>query len=277
MRLWFGKSIALHSIGAKGKKRDAFTLVELLVVIAIIAILVGLLLPAVQAARGAARRIQCSNNMRQVGLALHVHHEQTGAFPAGAIEWRPHGDTTKRQLAWCVFLLPHVEQQNVFDALDITKPFDAPENATAAATVLKVFICPDAERGTQLVEGRGPCDYGGIYGERITSPNSPPKGSMLYDQPIRIGDIRDGTSNTLIVSEDSQWPDGQWINGRNIFDQAFGINAAPPYENDIRSGHSGGALGVLADGSVHFLNESMDLDALAAYCTRSGGEINEGL
>jgi prepilin-type processing-associated H-X9-DG protein len=96
---------------------------------------------------------------------------------------------------------------------------------------------------------------------------------MLFDESVAIDDIVDGTSHTVIIAEDSRFPDGQWINGRNIFDQAFAINAAPDWENDIRSEHAGGANGVLADGSVRFLTESIDVRVLAALCTRAGREV----
>ena len=96
---------------------------------------------------------------------------------------------------------------------------------------------------------------------------------MIYDRRIRATEISDGLTNTLIVAEDSAWPDGQWINGRNLFDQAFPINQAPDFENDIRSFHANGANAVRADGSVRFLNELMDLQVLAAVCTRDGGEL----
>ena len=142
----------------------------------------------------------------------------------------------------------------------------------AASQVLSVFICPTSVRGERRVQGRGPCDYGGIFGERISGPNNPPKGLMIYDQAMRSADVRDGLSNTLIVAEDTGWSDGQWINGRNVFDQAYAINGAPSFENDIRSGHPGGAHGVLADGSVRFLDESLALPIVAALCTRAGGE-----
>ena len=96
---------------------------------------------------------------------------------------------------------------------------------------------------------------------------------MIYDQGISMRQIQDGTSNTLIVAEDSQFADGQWINGRNVFDQAFAVNAAPSWENDIRSEHFGGALAARADGSVVFLADSLDLNLLAAFCTRAGHEV----
>ena len=251
---------------------SGLTLVELLVVITIVGLLLALLLPAVQSARRSAQRVQCFNNLRQIGIGLHLYHQSREEFPPGGIEWRAGGDKTKRQLAWSAFLLPYVEEQSLYDYLDLNTPFDSPENAQAAATILPIYLCPSSRRGAQLTDGRGPCDYGGIYGERITSPNDPPKGAMLYDVALRINDIRDGTSHTLIISEDSTFSDGQWINGRNLFDQAYAINAAPSCENDIRSGHSGGANGLLCDGSVRFLQETMDLKTLAAICTRAGGE-----
>jgi prepilin-type N-terminal cleavage/methylation domain-containing protein/prepilin-type processing-associated H-X9-DG protein len=253
--------------------RVGFTLIELLVVLAIIGLLTGLLLPAVQASRQAARRVQCQNNLRQIGLGLNAYHAAYGSYPPGGIEWRPPGNTRNRQLAWSALLLPFVQEQALAESLDLKTPFDSPENAWGAAQVVPVYVCPASQRGARLVRGRGPCDYGGIHGERITSPNSPPKGVMLYDERIKLRDVTDGAAKTVIVGEDSRFDDGQWINGRNIFDQAFAINAAPDFENDIRSEHGGGANVVLCDGSVHFLSEEMNLRVLAALCTRAGGEM----
>ncbi len=257
-----------------GRRRlRGMTLVELLVVLAIIGILMALLLPAVQAAREAARRASCSNNLRQIGIGLHNYHDVAGRFPPGGIEPRTPANPHGRQLAWSVFLLPQIEQMPLYDQLDTGKAFDDPVNAEAAATVLPIYICPSAPQFERLISGRGPCRYGGIYGERITGPNQPPKGVMLYDMSFRIADISDGTSSTLIIAEDSEFQDGQWINGRNVFDQAFAINKAPAFENDIRSKHPNGAQGLFCDSSVHFLSETMELTVLAALCTRARGEI----
>jgi prepilin-type N-terminal cleavage/methylation domain-containing protein/prepilin-type processing-associated H-X9-DG protein len=253
--------------------RRAFSLVELLVVIAIIGVLAGLLLPAIQAAREAARKTTCQSNLRQVGLAMLTYHDAHGTFPPGGIEWRAGSDLTKRQLAWSAFILPQLEEQSVYDLVDFSKAFDSSANAAAASHALSMYLCPSTRRSGNLVQGRGACDFGGIYGERITSPNNPPKGAMLYDVPLNIKHLTDGTSKTILVGEDSQFTDGQWINGRNIFDQAYAINSAPAFENDIRSYHPGGAGGLFADGSVHFLSETLQLNILAALCTRAGGEV----
>ena len=257
---------------ARRQTRHAWTLIELLVTIAVIGILIGLLLPAVQAAREAARRTECTNHLRQLGVGLHAYHNAHDSFPPGGIEWRAPGNSTRRQLAWSALILPWIGQRNLYARLDLQTPFDSPENADAAATILAVYLCPTRRDPIALIDGRGPCDYGGIYGERITGPNSPPKGTMIYDRAIRLADVTDGASQTLILAEDTAWPDGQWINGRNIFDQAFAINAAPRFENDIRSDHPGGANGLFVDSSVRFLAESTDLRPLAAICTRAGGE-----
>lgn len=250
-----------------------FTLVELLVVIAIIGLLIALLLPAVQAAREAARRMSCTNNLRQMGIGLHHYHDALQSFPPGGIERRDAMHPKGRQMAWSALLLPFLEQKAIHDQIDFGKAFDAKENATAAAMIVPTYLCPSVPRKSDLAQGRGPCDYGGIYGERISGPNAPPKGVMLYDRAIRIRDITDGTSHTLVVSEDSDWQDGQWINALNVFDQAYAINQAPPYENDIRSKHPGGANGLCCDGSVRFLKETLPLPTLAALCTREGSEV----
>ncbi|RUL87303.1 DUF1559 domain-containing protein [Tautonia sociabilis] len=249
-----------------------FTLIELLVVIAIIGVLVALLLPAVQSAREAARRSRCLNNLRQMGIALHGYHDSARSFPPGGWLRRP-GEPTMRWLAWSALLLPNLEQSALYNGLNLAVPFNHHANTTAAATVLEVYLCPSSRREDDRVDGRGACDYGGMYGERITSPNNPPKGAMLYDRAFPIAAIRDGTSQTIFIAEDSAWGDGQWLYARNVFDQAFAINRAPGFENDLRSDHPGGAQALFGDGSARFLRETIALRPLAALCTRAGGEI----
>ncbi|CAN5124919.1 DUF1559 domain-containing protein [soil metagenome] len=263
----------MHPVSARRAfTRSAFTLIELLVVIAIIAVLIGLMMPAVQKVRASAARASCLNNCKQIGLGLNGHLSQYKKFPPGGIELRLGSDLTKRQLAWSVYLLPFLEQQAVFDRLCLDKAFDHTDNAAAAATPLSVYRCPASRNLQTLNTGRGVCDYGGIYGERITGPNSPPKGMMIYDKAFTADDIKDGLSTTVAIGEDSGWSDGQWINGKNIFDQAFPINQAPSFENDMRSDHPHGVNILFADGSARFLRETVALPMLAAICTRAGGE-----
>lgn len=255
----------------KGIGIQGFTLVELLVVLAIIGVLIGLLLPAVQSVREAARRMQCQNNLHQIGLALHNYHAAFRKFPPGAIEVRPEVRNGK-QLAWSAFVLPFLGESSTYVSVDFHYAFDHERNAEAGAVAIETYLCPSTPRATPRQRGFGATDYGGIYGERILSRNNPPSGVMIHDKAIRFRDITDGTPETLVIAEDANFPDGQWINGRNLFDQAFSINRAPKFENDIRSFHPGGAMGLFADASVEFLDEHMDLELLAAICTRNGHE-----
>jgi prepilin-type N-terminal cleavage/methylation domain-containing protein len=256
------------------RTRRAFSLVELLVVVAIIATLMGLLLPAVQKARAAAAATACKNNLRQIGLALQQYHDQVGAFPIGCLEWRPTATSTGRQLAWSAFLLPYLERGDISSRFDYSKAFDDPANLPAAQMIVATYICPGARRSEPTVSGLGATDYGGMIGERIMSPNQPFKGIMVYDIAYRLSDVTDGASCTIIIAEDSHSSDGQWANGLNVFDQAFAINQGPPFENDMRSDHpAGGAHAAFADGSAHFLRQTIALPVLAALCTRAGGEV----
>jgi prepilin-type N-terminal cleavage/methylation domain-containing protein/prepilin-type processing-associated H-X9-DG protein len=260
-------------------RREGFSLVELLVVIAVIGLLISLLLPAVQAAREAARRLGCLNNLHQIGIGLHAYHDSYKRFPLGGVEMRslrlPSGQLrypNGRQLAWSAYILPYLELKSLTDRIDFKKAFDSPENAKAAAEIVSTYLCPSVSRQSYLVEDRGACDYGGIYGEQIVGNNNPPRGVMLYTQCVCLRDITDGTAHTLMISEDSGFQDGQWINGLNVFDVAYAINTAPAIENDLRSKHKGGVNGLMADGAARFLANEMDLRTVAAICTRNGGE-----
>jgi prepilin-type N-terminal cleavage/methylation domain-containing protein/prepilin-type processing-associated H-X9-DG protein len=263
---------ACHPCGS----HRGFTLVELLVVIAIIGMLIALLLPAIQSARESARRTACANNLHQVGIGLIAFHDSLGTFPTGCVqpisaEW-PNG----KQLAWSAYVLPFIEEKTTYSQINFTKPYNSPQNAKAAAAVVKTYICPSVPRTTFLQSGRGACDYGGVNGEEIDNSNNPMRGVMIFDQAIAIRDITDGASNTMVVAEACESLDGQWIDGDNIFDVACAVNTAPQYDNDIHSMHPGGANGLFCDGAVHYLANSLDLATLAAIATRNGGEIVSG-
>lgn len=249
-----------------------FTLVELLVVLAIVLLLAALLLPALQAARESARRLECEHHLKQLGLGMLLYEGQHKTLPPGGIEWRSGNDLSQRQLAWGVFLLPWLEQQALFDQLDLNLAFDHPDNAAGANTELPLFLCPSAIRQRVRLSDRGRTDFGGMYGERITSPNAPPKGSLVHDRAFALAEITDGASQTMLLGETVDWPDGEWINARNLFDQAFPLGAAPRFENDLDTDHPTGPNILLVDGSCRGLSPTIDTRVLAALCTREGDE-----
>lgn len=268
----------------KACRRRGMTLVELLVVVAVIAALVALVLPAVQGAREAARRTACTNNLRNVGCALHGHLLAHGVFPYGCLEWKGGRGGARRCLAWSAFILPWLEEIPARDRLRTDRPYDHADNLPAGSTAISVYRCPSADRAGLLVDGLGRTDYGGIAGERIAS--GPLAGSLVHEQRFRQSQIVDGLSKTLFVGECSAgaWSDGQWINGRNLFEQAFPVNSTAAFDarrgiwidDELRSRHPSGAFALTGDGAVHFLADEVALDVLAALCTRAGAEAGGG-
>jgi prepilin-type N-terminal cleavage/methylation domain-containing protein/prepilin-type processing-associated H-X9-DG protein len=285
------------SVSMAPEPRRALTLVELLVVIAIIGLLVALLLPAVQASRESSRRSSCANNLRQIGLGLLTYHDARGLFPPGLVDRKTASKPKARQLAWSVFLLPYIEERNVYDRFDLGQAYNSAANRDGAGTIILIYNCPstatlapdrrgdttgDANQNGKWDPGDNLAftDYGGNFGFPGVN-GAAMNGVLLYDKQIALSRITDGASCTIIVSEDTgrgAAADGQWANGENIFDQTGPINdrAGPAYlwgDNEMWSDHPGGINALFCDGAVHFLSEQMDLATLAALCTRAGGEI----
>jgi len=249
------------------------TLVELLVVVAIMGVMAGLLLPAIQQAREAARRMSCQNNLRQIGIALHSYHQSLRTLPPGCMDYRPwRGSALLKNYAWSALLLPYFEQTNLSQLIDFDYAFDHPRNAKAAATEVLLYQCPTA-RIREYRPGRS--DYGGMYGQRITTRTATNNGVFIYDTPIHFEDILDGLTNTIAVAEDSRGPDAKWMDGNNIFEQSGGINDPKAWagDNEIRSEHTGGAMVLFVCSRVAMISNGTDHSILAAMITRAGGEL----
>lgn len=211
--------------------RRGFTLIELLVVIAIIAVLVSLLLPAVQQAREAARRTQCKNNLKQIGLALHNYHDVHGRFPSGWIAVDsgtnlPSAHEGTSGVGWATMILPFIDQANVYNQFNASLPLTDPANATFLSAQMTIYKCPSdpqpltfdlGEEGnpTNILAKMPIANYIGSFGpeelDGCEEPaGTPPvladgqcKGSGIFyhNSRVSIRDVTDGTTNTYMVGE----------------------------------------------------------------------------
>jgi len=306
-------------------KRKGFTLIELLVVIAIIAILIGLLLPAVQKVREAAARMKCQNNLKQLGLGVHSYHDTYSRFiPAGStVTW----------LSWHVGILPYIEQTALFNKVSQTAgnyitigKYDIPVNNRVAT-----FLCPSQTEAEKMILAPTPphnvnlpevinnqppytTHYYGVAGPAGVNPitagnyiyeiNDPTHGRMgkqgMFQRTdtVKLENITDGTSNTLMVGEMS-WSPGPitpsniagtrfrgWARGCDdptITQVCGGIktisNAINAYSNTLfnempfGSQHTGGTNFAMGDASVRFLNASININAYRAAASYNGGEV----
>jgi prepilin-type N-terminal cleavage/methylation domain-containing protein/prepilin-type processing-associated H-X9-DG protein len=311
------------------RRRSAFTLIELLVVIAILAILIGLLLPAVQKAREAANRLRCQNNLKQLALAAHHHHDSKETFPTGLHPVEFTGDGRYANgTTWQIEVFPYLEQENLqrkWDYSDHRNNVVGDRSATTAQ-VLKVLLCPSDPLPDSVFHFDNPVlpqyawaygfyglgSYGGNAGIRSFGGAGPTKDGIFFlDSSIRLEDVTDGTSNTLLLGERSHrdpqydhytyesapayYPLGAFGMWAGVFATSGGsqphhtlstpvlINYQMPPSGSLAernnrlcaygSGHPGGANFAFADGSVRFLSESIALEALQALSTRAGTEV----
>jgi prepilin-type N-terminal cleavage/methylation domain-containing protein/prepilin-type processing-associated H-X9-DG protein len=193
------------------RRRSGFTLIELLVVIAIIGILIALLLPAVQKVREAASRMSCTNNLRQLVLAMHGRHDNLGTFPSGyqniTSATFPTIAASHFRWSWIAQLTPYLEQTNIYNSLDLTIPlYDAhnnvfPVNQLGTSTAVKILYCPSDRLGVVTL-GWGPTNYVGNLGSgKNGGPRFMTDGILFENSRIKMADITDGTSTTAMISE----------------------------------------------------------------------------
>ncbi|MFN6111346.1 MAG: DUF1559 domain-containing protein [Planctomycetota bacterium] len=294
-------------------KKNGFTLVELLVVIAIIGILVGLLLPAVQSVREAARRTQCSNNIRQIALAMHNHESAFKRYPPGWTAMTAGTAPATPGWGWGYHVLSHVEANNIYDQINPNLPIDHDYHTanTFFRTLIPVFQCasdpaPDlvnlydhiehGDGGDHLIAHDGGHDhdeellagrsnYSGVFGSlEIEAAPFGGNGMFFGNSLIRQRDVIDGSSNTLMIGERrNDFGSLSWMGALEEADEPFARvvgsadhtpNSREGHFEDFRSYHPQGANFAFADGSTTLLNDTIDLEVYRALSTRAGSEVN---
>lgn len=288
-----------HPASAAQRRARGFTLVELLVVIAIIGVLVALLLPAVQAAREAARRTSCLNNVTQLNLALHSFEFHFETLPAGVIDSEgPIRNEPKGQhVSWIVQILPYMEHTMLAKKFDIAAGVYAEVNAPVRAANISVLNCPSSpinrQNATKTISGSS---YAGCHHDSEAPIDKNNNGLLFLNSNIRYSEIFDGSSNTILLSETiTKGESLGWVSGtratlRNTSEIEDNVaymqsgNAPSGNENEkvgslyvggFGSFHSGGVNIGLADGSVRFLSSSTDKKLLHQLGNRADGEIME--
>jgi prepilin-type N-terminal cleavage/methylation domain-containing protein/prepilin-type processing-associated H-X9-DG protein len=280
-----------------------FTLIELLVVIAIIGVLVALLLPAVQAAREAARRASCTNNLKQIGLAFHGYHDAHDRLPMG-YTYTP--GYIRGGFGWGAMVLPNLENRPLFDATNFGLPLWNAANTTTATTALRSYLCPsdDTSEG-RFLERDGfkyaKTSYVACFGPGNMDANPDDRrGLFSRNSSTRFADVTDGLSQTLaggerhngvfaveIGSHDHYDAETVWVGAvkedplddhahTTLFQAGHTPSSGFMNDQDAASRHPGGANFLFGDGSVRFLKASIDLAVYQGLSSRAGGEVVGG-
>lgn len=289
-----------------------FTLIELLVVIAIIGILVALLFPAVQAAREAARRTQCQNNLKQFGLALQTYHDANGQFPSAYVR--------SNFAFWTAAIMPFAELSTTFVTIDFdNRNWESGSNLEALQQAVSMYQCPSSDdyKRNHYIQDRAPSNYLACGSGLVNRESGPPSDSVKYmhDQDLdgfmydgsrtKMRDVLDGTTHTVAVGEAinapfrvandywqlpqvvDHWPIGSPSFGSNEVSEVLGTTAAPinasrakhdnyyveERELCFASFHHGGAQMLMVDGHVKFVTDSIDAEVWSAVGTRAQQEV----
>lgn len=267
-----------------------FTLIELLVVIAIIAILVALLLPAVQQAREAARRTQCKNNLKQIGLAFHNYHDQFRVLPDGGTDTGTGypcsaccNANNRGEWNWMYQIMPQIDQANLQNVSN---------NTTLYQTPVSTYFCPTRRR-PMMYGSSAKSDYAGNAGDAMTAYNGAVIRRSCYGS-IDLAMVRDGSSNTLLVAEkqtninnfggsggdnepyvNSGWDQDQirWgaLNNVPQHDSKHPVEPPTYWSGRFGSSHDGAFNGLLCDGSARSFSYNIDAEVFRRVCVRNDG------
>ena len=241
-------SCPLHAKWRGDTGRRGFSLIELLVVIAIVGFLFLLLMPAVRTPRHAARRSQCRNNLKQIGLALHNYHDSYGVFPPAYTV-----DASGRKLhSWRTLVLPYLDQAALYEKIDLAKPWDDPVNAELTRTPVQAYFCPSMKGdATQTTY------------HAVVSPES----ILRPEQSLEGKAVTDGLSNTLIVVEVESAGEVPWASPED-----HGAEYLQTVTETTVTSHEGGSHGLLADGSVRFFDKKMPADVHRGLISAAAGD-----
>jgi prepilin-type N-terminal cleavage/methylation domain-containing protein len=302
-----GRVHPARSLQRPGAPRNAFTLVELLVVIAIIGMLVALWLPAIQSSREAARRTACSNNMKQIGLAIEGYQLSRTVYPASGTDRLALWDDVAAVLnhSWASVIMPFVEEGSIADTIDFTAGSMQPANELAASIVVPIYRCPSYSGLNHTDDPHYPAGRRYAIGnyvamaatdvDHIWLVDLEPEGVIYPAAKLGPKRIPDGLSKTMFIAESREEKMRVWIDGRVAANTALAATYTPedpvvalnytPYYDDSdivsiygpSSMHSGGAFHLYGDGSVHFLRDGVGPEVYMALCTRAGAEVVDEL
>jgi prepilin-type N-terminal cleavage/methylation domain-containing protein len=282
-----------------------FTLVELLVVIAIIGALVALLLPAVQAAREAARRGACANNMKQIGLAIEGYQLTYRRYPSSntdeLLNWDTIGEIGNH--SWGSLIMPYAEMEALKDSINFSLAAMHAANRWAASTIVPIYRCPSYDGAEYTNDSHYPAGQFAIGNyvslgasdiDHIWSTGLKPEGVIFPMSRVRPADVTDGLSKTIFIAESREEKMRVWIDGRTAANTALSydstaedlagaqvaLNDAPYYDDgDIKceygpsSMHPGGAHHLFGDGSAQFLRNTISAADYVALCKRAGADV----